>query len=409
MPSTKQPNAEARLEDLDVREVSVVDRPANKRKFLIVKSVDGLEVIRMEEGMPRNAIPANRAEEMGFVPVPVQDEPAPVAKEEDTDDSLLDLFGFGDDLDPENPDVVDDGDDDGEVVIVTKGVKAMALKETNAALQNMMKVTNTLRGLAEKSGEVSKEVAAQFGQISEAITATLAKMGEKGGDGDDKDAAHKAADAAAVFAACKATVERLMACVNKIKALDDNAEEIPADVKADLAKIAKALGIMAQKFGGAGDTQDDKGDDQADKGKAQKREGLEIFLKHGSDGDDPEVILKAGAKMRRARLSKLKAAIKALNEVLIELDPSEKLDDDDGKDDKKGKKKPAKKSEGPSLGEKLVGAITTLTEKVDGLGTQVQDITKRVGEMEDTRPAGATNDDPPAEVQKKQSMWSGII
>ena len=48
----KTPNAaEAKLTDLDVREVSVVDRPANKRRFLIVKRDEGLAVIRTEETM----------------------------------------------------------------------------------------------------------------------------------------------------------------------------------------------------------------------------------------------------------------------------------------------------------------------------------------------------------------------
>ena len=49
----KNSAAEARLEDLEVREVSVVDRPANKRKFLIVKRDDtgNLEVTLEEEKM----------------------------------------------------------------------------------------------------------------------------------------------------------------------------------------------------------------------------------------------------------------------------------------------------------------------------------------------------------------------
>lgn len=47
---TKQRRATAELEDVDVREVSVVDRPAIRRTFLIVKNEDGeLSVVRDED------------------------------------------------------------------------------------------------------------------------------------------------------------------------------------------------------------------------------------------------------------------------------------------------------------------------------------------------------------------------
>ena len=51
MPSNaKQDKPEThRLEDLDVREVSVVDKPANDSPFLVVKSLDGKLVFQLKE------------------------------------------------------------------------------------------------------------------------------------------------------------------------------------------------------------------------------------------------------------------------------------------------------------------------------------------------------------------------
>ena len=71
----------AKLEDLEVREVSLVDRPANRRRFLIVKR---------RSDMPRAAIPASEAEAMALRKQSLEAEPAAA-----DDVSFFDILGIG--------------------------------------------------------------------------------------------------------------------------------------------------------------------------------------------------------------------------------------------------------------------------------------------------------------------------
>lgn len=388
--------AEARLTDLDVREVSVVDRPANKRRFLIVKRDDGnLAVIRMEEPMSRTAIPREAAEEFGHILLSDGDDKATILK----DDDIADLVGLGE----------EDGEEeeteaaaDGEIVEVEKGVKDEAIKIAKAALQRLMSIVNKLKGASkEKGGKLPAPLSNEVRTLAQALSALAQKLGGKGKGKDTDDAAEKAVSDA--VGGLTAAVEKLMEVVNALKALDQAATEVPGEIVTQIQGVATMLAQVASRFG-AGEEAPEEGAADAKKKpekpeaeQAQKIKRPEVFVKRSDDGD-PEVIIKAGRKMKRTRLSLFKKAVEMLQEILREIDAAAARADAEEPQRRQTKTE----ADNDSFQAKLLETLTSIKDEVGK-------VTKRVSDLEGTHPAGS-EEDPPEVVEKKRTgIWGSVF
>jgi len=406
--ATKTPkDAEAKLTDLDVREVSVVDRPANKRRFLIVKrDGGGLAVIRTEEKMSKRAIPRAAAEEFGHILLTDddQDDRATILKDED----LADLIGAEEGDGPDED--ASDEDEDAEIEPIEKGMVADAIKITKAALSKLMAVVNKLKKGKEAGAKPDPATLSVVRQVAAALTAMVEKLGEAGGKGDkgkgkeqdsdegDKgDKTEKAAKDA--LTVCTAAVGSLTNAINQLKELEADGD-VPPPVLNALRACATSLAALAGDEGAAGAGDEEQGDkgkkgkpfgkpEDEEKGKTEKAARPEVFLKRGNDAD-PEVIIKVGTKMKRTRLSLFKKAVEMLAEILKELSPS---DQDRAKDSKANQ-----------------DFQRAMLAKLDGIVGEVKKVSTRVEDLESGgRPAG-TDEDPPKPIEKKaKGLWSGLL
>lgn len=414
---SKKPQADAELEELDVREVSIVDRPANKRKFLIVKR-DAAGLDTSEEAMP------NRVE---------------VIKDED---SLLDLLGLGlDDADDSETEVVLDEEIDIEAI--TKAAVEATTKVVAAMVGRLSRVVSSLKSGGDAGGddkggddagdkeakkaEVPAKTLTEIKGIAKTLGALADKLGGQTGGGDgkggeaeadgEKEAAKKA-DTASVLKVCSAALQQLMSAAGKLKSIDKGAAEVPSAIVSDIGSVAVALakavtGGEAEAEGGDKDAKKDP-TDTSDKKTTKKAEApFQVFVTKGDD-DDPEIIIKAGAKMKKARLNQFKKAVETLMSLLKELEGDQGGGDKDAKD-----KKGVKKSETGDLREQLVKGFelleTKLGEKVDAAVTAAMGtVTKRLDEIEETVPpsngdADATETKPEEVTKKTTSMWSSVF
>jgi hypothetical protein len=380
----KTPNAaEAKLTDLDVREVSVVDRPANKRRFLIVKRDEGLAVIRTEETMSRTAIPRAEAEEFGHILLS-DDGAVGILKDED----LAELVG-ADDGDAE---AEEDEDVDAEDEVIEKGAVSDTVSIAKAALAKLMAVVNKLKKEKEAGGKPDSSVLSVVRQVAAALTALVEKLGDSDGKGKDKDKEEDTTEKAAkdALAVCTAAIGSLTNAINQLKDAEADGD-VPPPVINVLRAVANALSGLA---GGDGGNTEEEGKGKG-KGKkppveeTEKQSRLEVFMKRGDESADPEVMIKVGTKMKRTRLSLFKKAVEMLADILKELSPSDQ-----------------DRAKGSKANQDFQRAML---EKLDGIGASVGKVVKRVDELEaGGRPAGA--DDDPKVVEKKQKgLWSGIL
>jgi len=382
----KTPNAaEAKLTDLDVREVSVVDRPANKRRFLIVKRDEGLAVIRTEETMSRTAIPRAEAEEFGHILLS-DDGAVGILKDED----LAELVG-ADDGDAE---AEEDEDVDAEDEVIEKGAVSDTVSIAKAALAKLMAVVNKLKKEKEAGGKPDSSVLSVVRQVAAALTALVEKLGDSDGKGKDKDKEEDTTEKAAkdALAVCTAAIGSLTNAINQLKDAEADGD-VPPPVINVLRAVANALSGLAGGDGGNTE-EEDKGKGKG-KGKkppveeTEKQSRPEVFMKRGDESADPEVMIKVGTKMKRTRLSLFKKAVEMLADILKELSPSDQ-----------------DRAKGSKANQDFQRAML---EKLDGIGASVGKVVKRVDELEaGGRPLGA--DDDPKVVEKKQKgFWSGIL
>jgi hypothetical protein len=363
----KNPEA-TNVEDLDVREVSVVDKPAIKRTFLIVKSEDGLEVIRQEEDqqMASKASTAENLDSGGIL-------------------NLLDLE---------------------EAEGATEGT------EISKTIDQLMVMAESLK--AEDGESISDDSCQQIIRLAEGIT----------GKPVDKAETAKLTPQDAEARVTKA-VGQLMIVAKKLEDADSN------DGLLELGNICSEIAPL----------------EKSDEVTTTQDQPLKIFVASG--GDDPEIIIqKAGAKMKRSRLSMLEKAVNALVSILNEIkgDQSNKdgktqksdeenqdmstKDDKDTKttDDPKPEEKvePTVKDdgveatatftkdwmEGISKGiEAITAKFEDLTKRFEQAGEVVADLSKKVDDMEGTIPDGNSTGDPEHvdKAENKKSFWGGRI
>jgi hypothetical protein len=396
MPKKEAP--EARLEDLDVREVSLVDKPANRRRFLVVK--------RQEEPMStkRRAAPADevRKDDAGNAADDKNtDANTQVAKDEEG--SFLDILGIGDSPGEggadDQGDAGDAGDQGGDQEPVQKAEKAKdVLGKLTPILQKLTGAVTKAKDLGDKP--LTPEIAKTISEVVKALQGFGGKADDDGEAGDgEKDKKEKAETGALASA-----VSKLTAIVEAVKKAGDG--DAPKDIAAKLAAVAKGLeGFLSKQKAPedkkADDDKDAKDKDKKDaKGKTEK--AFEVFKAAGSGDDaDPEVIIKAGAKMKRSRLSKLKKAVETLAALISELEG-----------EASGGKEKATKAEvdlSPVMNriDEFASAVKSRFEALEG---KTDAVNKRVENIENIRPAGNGEADPdPVQKSDDENFWAGVL
>lgn len=350
--------------------------------------------------MSRTAIPREAAEEFGHILLTDDDgDQVSILKDED----LADLLGAEDGDVPSDEDAAMDETDpepEPEPEPIEKGAVGEAIKIAKAAVQRLMSVVNKLKSQKEGSAKLPPPLANDVRTVARALAALAEKLGGKGDKEEgDKDAkTEKAAKDA--LAGVTAALERLMSVVNRLKALEPDAE-VPKAVVNELRGVATALNSLVSRYGYPEQDRDGKGkgkDKEKDgdgKGKTEKLDRPEVFILK-SDDQDPEMIIKAGRKMKRTRFSLFKKAVEMLTEILKELE------------DAKAGAAPAPKK--PSKAEKADDDFQKqMLEGIAGIKEEVGKVSKRVDELETARPAGA-DEDPPKPVEKKgKGLWSSVL
>ena len=450
----KKEEAKVELVDLEVVSVDVVDRAANKRKFLVVKNEEG--VVTVEQGADDG---------LSLLDVLDITQPVPVPQHDETEIDLEEI---------------------------TKTVLS-AEKDLEAALQNdgtqdlsplLLPIAKGLSEASQLLGGLSSGVEAgdSIGQAKEGlalvsqVTSTLSLSGEALAD-ETADVLATAAEAIRKAATVSDEEETtwpiakgqnlaavMNAAINKL-AKDRFAR---ADIVKKLAKAGKLtastitqilraeikcaplpmLKNFATVLGLNGQTLVN----------AAIKDGCRFELSkcECEQDDSPEIILKIGAKMRKTRLSQLKAAVQQLSGLLLELE---------GEDmDKNGKEEvvkteeanaelptppvvaekpaeaekpevvaappvvpppaPVEKSETPSVESLLIKGFEalekrmgeTLAAKFDALSndltSKVEAVEKRVGKVENANPGGTEIDPKEKENVTKSAdpmNWGGVL
>jgi len=369
MPSRKK-SPDAELQELEVREVSLVDRPANLSPWLIVK----------------------RATEEGGQYILEEDTMGKKLADEITAALLVDGIEVIDLL-------ANDGDQP-PASVVEKVDKAEAMKRLEAVVGKLMPIANTVKGagsLNAETAEALKAIAKELASLAGAIA----------GKEQQDEQAEKAAPGEQVSGA----LARLMKAVNTLKGAGD---EVPGDLPKELKAIAAMLMAAAAQ-------QADEG--EGDK-EARKEEGrptsttLHVF--QIGKGEDPEFITvrapkdldagevleqvaKAGAKIKRARLSKLMEAWKILGAILKEVGALE-----DKKDDKVTKAIKLELVHVPPPTPVPQPEFTTLIDSVKDVVAKVDGVVERVSALE--AGGGTPEGDGADRVTKNDSsIWGGKI
>lgn len=394
MPRTKQ-EAEAELEELDVREVSLVDRPANKKKFLIIK---------------RARQKTLEDEEMEFSEI----------LKGDSDASLLELLGLSDGTveDTQDSDEIDiTFDDTLDFDVITKGNVQELAKAVSLLVGRLAKAVNSLKS---QKAEPGSQLVRELQTIAQAIVSVIERLGDSGPEKSDTEKA----DGPGLLKAASSALQSMMQVAAKLKELG-GADSVPSAIIAKLKSAAESLlkAIGTGSSGGkdkkpAGQQQEDDAgssdsEDDSEKRKTKKRDDkLQIFVCNKEE-ENPEIIIKAGAKMRKARLNQFEKAVETLMSLLKELKGDQ---EDEGK-----KRKSVSKNSSMDLNEALSKGFEVLEsrlgEKMDdaikGLKGQVEEVAKRVEEVE-TGVAPGKGDADVTEVEKdtvkkQEGFWSNLF
>jgi hypothetical protein len=342
MAKTEKPDAA--LENIDVREVSVVDRPAIRRKFLIVKRDT------MEESMPDKVI---------------------------TDEDIFDAVDH----------ILKDSKDEETQEEIVKVTVGQTLKVLTASLQSLMASTKQIKALGDQP--VTSEISSKLKSIAAAITGIVGAS--------DKTEKIKGT----TLQAATTALDRLMSMVSKIKGMDASSD-LESSVAGELKAIASLIGGMASQPAAKVEEKIEKEEEVIDE---EIEEDLEVFKSLSSgDEEDPEIIIKAGSKMKRQRLSAFRKAVDTLVSLLKELEgqPQEK--------DEKMETKKAAVSEEWMAG--ITKTINEFTEKMSELGKsmteKIEALQKRVDEFDNVRPSGEGDED--EEIQEvKKNLWAGVL
>lgn len=393
-----------RLEELDVREVSLVDRPANQKPFVIVKCEGGIptELPEAEEMARRSAVAASEStpgvvieKTKGGVVIEIDDisQLDPLDVVDDDEETHVDKNeAEGDEADTDDTGEGEEDSDSDQLVI-----KASTLTLVSESLTRLMDVVNAI----SKADALEDTHTAELRDIAKALSPEANTA-----DVTAEDARKVTTDA----------LSKLMTTVNLVKALDDEIDALPDAVTKQIDEIAANLnGVAASTI--------EKNNDEVTN--PESDEPKIIVYKSERDDGDLDLVIKRGAKMKTTRLSKLREAHAMLSKLIEELEGEQAASDG-------GKKKKTTKSDDTQEGvdvEALVSEVTgavkktiadvakTINETLNGLKGEIDTVTKRMDEADGTVPDGhadddETGDDDPEAVKKakeKEASFDNIL
>lgn len=215
-----------RLRDLEVQEVSLVDRPANQRKFLIVKSDTE------DSTMPKGA--ALKKNDKGELEKPTPAAPKPTAKDDDTDDGAGGGDGDGDGDATGDDDGIDFGEDIDEAVkeglTLSPAVKGKVASTLAKVAKRLGALAQAVANAEEGEGDdMPPKLAREIGTIAR----QLGTLVPSGGDDDKKKSeAEKSAKLEAAYAA-----------VDEVRELQKAGRKISG---ANMKKLQDALAIIQE-------------------------------------------------------------------------------------------------------------------------------------------------------------------
>jgi hypothetical protein len=390
MPSkAKQDKPEThRLEDLDVREVSVVDKPANDSPFLVVKSLDGKLVFQLKES---KHMPGTQNQEGG---------------------DILDLLGLGFGSDSNGGAAPDAGAASGDPSVPLEIEKSSFRTAVEQAINTIMqKLTKAATDLGD---EPTEDQIGAVDWVAKALAALADKLGE--GEGE----AIEPGDT--ISASVLKATNSLMGAAALVKELDEEADTAPDAVPGTLRAVASLLTKAIEDVKKAqkpnanpddGTVSDHAGANADGSTSVGQPEQLEVFVSKAADGNHM-LILKRGAKMKKARLNQLKKAIETLNSILSELQG-----DEGGDDAGKGK---TQKAAAPDIAQQLAKGFEALegrigekiTEALKPVNEALETVTKRVDDI-DGETSGGNGEGDPEETKvvkndgAKPGMWDSLF
>jgi len=336
-----------RLRDIVVEEVSLVDRAANKRRFLVVKRSDGMAKAKQGNDSKTDeadAAAGSKKTKKKTKAKPVDDEmekarrraAAAGDEEEETEkarrrppleDEEDETEKARSDDDDETEKARDDDDDE------TEKVRDDAEEDDDAEAEKVRSHTKAAAGRRPKTNGESKNG-----------TTEKAEDDDEDDDEDEDEIVLAPAVKNAVLRVLAQALERLMAVANRIKDADEPDDETDASVPEDLADELDDIGELLEGV------------------------GERLPTAKGA-------VAKGGARMAKDRLDRFQKALALLSEVLKELT--------DGKEPKEptagaAEKKLAKRDAVPGMAD-VVASIGELTRVVKRQEEQLVQMRKTRG------------------------------
>lgn len=354
---SRKKDSKARLEDVDTREVSLVDRPANQRSFLVIKREESMGKKRTARAVPANEVKKNQDENQKSANVEARsDDPTQVAK--DGEGSFLDLLGI----------------DDGQP---TTGQPQSTGKQPAGSAQ----------ASTPQPAEVSQ------GGAQPAVEGTSSAPVQK---------------ANGVLGGLTQALQTLTDAVSQVKDLGD--KPITSSIEKSINEVVKALSVGKVDAKSTADKQKQLGVAAGAAANAEDSDAalspalepaakkFELFKASATDGADPEVVIKVGSKMKRSRLSKLKETVKSLSALTSEIE---------------GVSKGAPASESVNLDplmEKLDSLASAVKARFEALEEKTDKVSKRIETIENMRPAGNGEGDPdPVSKSNGEGLWTNLV
>lgn len=343
--------ADAALEDLEVQEVSFVDAPANRRKWLLTK----------QEGiMPQNGI--------------------------------LDMLGLKKNQSSSGVVKLDNAN---MKIKINKALQPQVEQILSAALEKM---TSVASNVPVDKAEVPDEWLQQLFEAQAQLAALLEALS------GDEPASEETADPnedSEMDKMVKAISSGLLDLVNKVKSVDKAATSIPEDILKDLHSLVQkfsALKKMTDGGSSSGGSSSDNTDeeDQQEKEKRDQVSKLEVFKGTGSD-----VILKRGDALITTSVAELQVLHKNIVDVLQQVGGSVSITKSENAVDRQ------------SLIDGFTKMEEIVKSAVGGLKESLTTVQQKIEKLEGVHGGGNaadTEETPSSQVQKNnKSLWAGIF
>lgn len=239
-------DAKYRLHDIDVEEISLVDRAANKRKFLVVKRSESMTIENQEK---------------------VQDPSEAVQPVEQTDGQSSEQ--------PSGEPSVESVEQ--KMLVLPTPVKEALIRTVTEAVESLVSVGNQIKEAEETTEQIdtpmSAELAREIGKVADMLRGALSKYpspnAKKAGDEDAEDD-EDSEDSKKAKGKVAATLKEIGEIAMSLAQATGETDELGADALKTLQRLSAKLGDLAGKYpspmaGKAKDTDEDEQEEADEK------------------------------------------------------------------------------------------------------------------------------------------------